>query len=281
MAFLSHEPKQLEILISSDPAAGGIVSQNGSRVDIRFDEPLRVPVNAVNVELQVAGTSVWYTQPNIITGINDELKVEVDGVTITKTLPQGQYNLESLILEIEVLLDTFPEFISPNLVEQTLSFSADVARERVVIKINTATNFRIVFGPNGFGSLLGFVDGTYGPPFVPMRPAPVSYAVEGLNTQSLQTIEYYLVHSDIAPRGIRVNSGFQQVVAQVPLDAGSGQQTVYAPINPPKCRAQNLAGLSIDRMAVWITNEDNGPISSPEPFSVRMIITYSLPLNLK
>lgn len=283
MAFLSHEEKQLEILVSSDPRAGAVVTESGSRMEIRFDEPMTIPREASNVELQVAGVNIWRTTPNVRAGINDRLEVFVDNVSVDTTIPEGNYDLDSLNQAIAVALNQLPllGYISPALVEQTIEFVEDLATERVVLNITTDTNFTITFGPGSFGALLGFDDGEYGPPVILPPPGNTRfYTKEGQNRMNMTVIEYYLVHTDLVPRGLRVNGGFFQVAAQVLVEGGIGKQQVYAPTNPPKCRAQYLAGNSIDRITVWLTDHNNLPISTGgEPFVVRFIITYQVPIK--
>ena len=281
MAFLSHEAKQLEILVSSESNGGAVVSQNGSHATIRFDEPLSIPANAVNVELQVAGASIWYTTPNIISGVNNALKGFLGNAFFDTTIPEGLYTLVDLEEAIQYALNVGTG-IDPAVIAATLSIREDFANNHVVITISaTGTNFQLHLGPGSFGTLLGFAYDFYGPPIVQPIPPPgtrISMDEGGL-VMTLAPIDFYLVHCDLVPRGIRVNAGFQQVVAQVLPDGGAGQQTVYQPINPPKCRAQTLAGSSVDRMSVWITDQNNlAIVTTEDPFSVRMIVTYSLPI---
>ena len=67
--------KQFDILVSSNPVLGANnVRNNGGTFTVNFeDNGLDIPSNAENVSLQVINSELWYNEPNVITGVNDQL----------------------------------------------------------------------------------------------------------------------------------------------------------------------------------------------------------------
>jgi len=69
-------PDEVTLIVSSDSAAGAVnKSADGSKFEIQFDEALEIPKDAINTKLAVLDATVWWTVPNILTGINDNMYV--------------------------------------------------------------------------------------------------------------------------------------------------------------------------------------------------------------
>ena len=77
--------KQFDILVSSNPVLGANnVRNNGGTFTVNFeDNGLDIPSNAENVSLQVINSELWYNEPNVITGVNDQLSFTFKTVEYT------------------------------------------------------------------------------------------------------------------------------------------------------------------------------------------------------
>lgn len=88
--------------------------------------------------------------------------------------------------------------------------------------------------------MLGFPEGTY---YATVNVAP---AVAEFNP-----VDYFLVHSSLCNDGIRINTTFSSVVAQIAIDKPPLFQILYAPLHPPVLPAGNLRGKT-DRIEILI-----------------------------
>ncbi len=85
-----------ETLILANSKDAKNVSADGSSFDVIFDVPIKtegVP------HLKVLSSTIWYTFPNVKTGVNDELVIKYgNGLTSTAylTIPQGLYGITEL-----------------------------------------------------------------------------------------------------------------------------------------------------------------------------------------
>jgi hypothetical protein len=97
-------PQERSILITSDPAQGAINrSADGSSFEIQLDEAIQIPKEALNVQVICEESTVWWTVPNIITGINDTFYIFGDDDQVVPVpqlfvvqIPQGLYDLTGL-----------------------------------------------------------------------------------------------------------------------------------------------------------------------------------------
>ena len=68
----SFIPEEISLIVSSDPQAGAInVSRDGSQFEIQLDgEGISIPKDAININVSVEESTVWWVIPNIIEGVN-------------------------------------------------------------------------------------------------------------------------------------------------------------------------------------------------------------------
>ena len=87
---MSFVPEEISLIVSSDPDAGAInVSSDGSQFEIQLDgEGIVIPKDAINVNVSVEESTVWWVIPNIITGENDTFYVYGDDDTLPAPVPQ-------------------------------------------------------------------------------------------------------------------------------------------------------------------------------------------------
>ena len=105
---------EISLLVTSDPSQGAVnVSSDGSSFEIQLDEPIEVPKDALNVNVSVEEATIWWSIPNIITGVNDKIYIYGDNdvaVPVPQlfviTIAQGLYDLTGLNNSVQSGLET-------------------------------------------------------------------------------------------------------------------------------------------------------------------------------
>lgn len=276
---------EINFIVSSDPDNGAKnVNALGNRFEVVLDEPILVPQQAENITVSMEEATVWWTVPNIITGTNDLMQVTDTGAGAAPSggpanvynivIPQGLYDLSALneAIQREIGNDAGGAgFLDPPLI----SLSADDATQKVEININytgVSIDFTIA---QTFREILGFNSAVVGPP----AAAPTVYLAD--NTAAFNTVNSFLIHSDIVRRGVRFNNSYQQILDQVLIDVPPGSQIVQTKLRPPVIPEHVLAGIPRNTLKFWLTNESNEDISTAgEYFTVRFVIRYDTPMGI-
>jgi hypothetical protein len=267
-------PQEITMIVSSDPKSGAVNrSSDGSYFEINLEDGLHVPKEALNVNVEVEDSTVWWTVPNIITGVNDLLFITGPNTSdvstlFTVTIPQGLYDLSGLNEAIARELEQAGAKIDP---DPLISLSPDEATQRVEIRFSyagTSIDFTQAQTPRdilGFDALVYSITG--GNP----QLAP--------NTAAFNTINYFLIHSDLTNKGIRINNNYSQTLTRVLIDVPPGSQIVSQPFNPPRINAEELAGTKRTTLRFWLTDDENRRVNTAgEYWSARIVIHYLMPM---
>ena len=259
--------EEISLIVSSNTANGASnKSSDGSYFEVNLDEPISIPREALNVTL----SEIWWVVPNIYTGVNDKLYITGPSTTdvltnYVVTIPQGLYDLSALSQSILRELENQDAKISPY---PLISLTPDDAQQKVQIRFNY-NNVSIDMTPNDtFRNILGLNSAIYGP------YATAPYELVAPNIAGFNTVNYFLIHSDLTSRGIRFNNTFTQVISQILIDVPPGSQITYAPFNFPS--------ISLDAsrkvMRFWLTNDKNERVNTNgENWSARVVIKYKRP----
>jgi hypothetical protein len=279
---MSFIPEEISLIVSSDPDAGAINrSQDGSQFEIQLDgEGIQIPKDAINVNVSVEESTVWWVVPNIITGQNDKMYIfgdnDVGGTQLfIITIPQGLYDLsglnQAILAELEAAgartLDGGGNPLS------LINLAADDATQKVRLRFNY-TNVYVDFQPNDTPrEILGFDAEQYGP----YLGAPLSILAP--NTAAFNQVNYFLIHSDLVNKGIRFNNTYNQTIAQVLINVAPGSQIVSTPFNPARCNGQELAGSKRTNLRFWLTDDKQRPVNTNgEFYTCRIVIHYQKPM---
>ena len=267
-------PNELSFIASSDPVLGAINrSSDGSRFTIPLPEPLQIPKSAVNISVEVQSSTIWWSIPNIITGTNDRLYISQAGVPYNITIPQGLYDLSGLNNAISVGLENIG---APQVNGALISLLPDQATQKVILRMNYANVIVDFTQPSTFRQILGFNSQVLNNGIV----VPFNYTAD--NTAAFNTVNYFLIHSDLCYTGIRVNGIGNQTIAQVLIDKAPGSQIVYSPYNPARIPAPELNGAQRNQLSFWLTNDRNQAVNTNgDEWSVRVVIRYFTPLVLQ
>jgi hypothetical protein len=259
---------EIPIIASSSVNAGAKnVSDIGSSFEIQLDQAIIMPSDIVNCTVQVDEATIWWTIPNIsVTLNNNKFYIEHLTVDYVITIPTGLYSVSDLnnTLDREILAATG--------LSGLVDFAPDNATQKVELTINQAGTQIDFTQSDTFRDVVGFNS--------QLVPAVVStgiYTQLGDNIAQFNTIDYFLLHSDIVDRGIRVNDKYSQTIAQILIDTEPGSQIVSREFNPPKSDAIGLAGTTIDRIKFWLTDQNNSLVdTNGEIFGCRLIIKYTI-----
>lgn len=258
-------------LFASSEAGSGAqnISPLGSGFDVFFPQAIQIPAAATNIELSAINATVWWTTPNITAGINDRFRANIEGQPIDAVVAPGLYDLSALQAAIRGLM--INAGVTAVYAANNFSLTPDNATQRVqvylpgpspdVIHVGDAT---CVF------SLCGFPTGS--PDVTTAMPITLSP-----DKATFNRIDYFLVHSTLAPQGIRFNGVYDSIIAKVPIDVPPGSQITFSPLNPPICNPMELAGATISRARFWLTDQRNVEIDTfGESWSVGITVAYDM-----
>ena len=267
--------KEISLIVSSEPSQGASnVSSDGSSFQINLEGGnILVPTDAKTCEVRVDQSTIWWSIPNIITGQNDKLYITCPNVAGTSTpyiitLPQGLYDLPAINLAVQRELQNAGAKIDP---KPSLSISGDDSVQKVELIRNYPATEIDFTQPDTFRDILGFnsriITGTLTAPITTL----------GDNTANFNTLNYFLIGSDLVSQGIRFNSNYNQTIAQVLVDVAPGSQIVSQPFNPARCDASNLIGAKRTSLRFFLTDDKNRPVNTAgEYWSARIVISYSI-----
>jgi hypothetical protein len=268
-------PEEISMIVSSDPSAGAINrSSDGSYFEVQLQDGLKIPTDALNVNVSVEEATVWWVVPNIITGENNRMYISGPNTadvltTFSITIPQGLYDLSGLNQAVLRELENIGAKINP---DPLINMTPDDATQKVEIRFNYNTvsiDFTQVDTPR---DILGFNAQTYGPfPIVPT-------SVLAPNIAQFNQVNYFLIHSDLVNKGIRFNNNYNQTIAQVLIDVAPGSQIVSKPFNPAKINASELTGATRTYLRFWLTDDEDRRVNTNgEYWTARIVIHYLKP----
>lgn len=69
-------PEEISMIVSSDPSQGASnVSPDGAYFEVQLEDGIMIPSDALNVNISVEESTLWWVVPNIITGVNDKMYI--------------------------------------------------------------------------------------------------------------------------------------------------------------------------------------------------------------
>ncbi len=269
-------PEEISMLFSSNPNQGASLrSADGSSFTVLLQEPLSVPFDAKNVNIEVQSSTVWWVVPNITTGVNDKIYCTVPRASDSKltaytlTIPQGLYDLTALNQTVQRELENAGAIITP---EPAFTIYADDATQKVEIRANyvgVEIDFTQADTPR---DILGWTSVVVGPSV----SVPQNFLAP--NVAEFNQVNSFLLHSDLVNRGMRFNDKYSQIISQVLIDVSPGSQIVSTPFHPAKIDAQDLAGNPRKTIRFWLTDDQERAINTNgEYYTMRVSITFLHP----
>jgi hypothetical protein len=268
--------KEATIIVSSDPDLGAINrSTDGSSFEIPLEDALEIPKNAINCNICVESATIWWTCPNVITGQNDKLYIYGDSNALVPvpqlyiiTIPQGLYDLTGLNTSILSQLENLGAKSDPS---PLINLTADSNTQRVNIKFNYSNVYVDFSQATTPREILGFNSAVYGP------YATVPINILAPNTAGFNTINYFLIGSDLVRHGIRFNNTYAGVISQVLIDVSPGSQIVSTPFNPSRIQCDELIGSKRTNLRFRLTDDKLRAVNTNgEFYSCRIVIRYNI-----
>lgn len=263
--------KEINFIVTSDPNNGAInVTSDGARFDVLLETPFHIPVNASNVTLEVQAATIWWTTPNIITGVNDRFYLDDNGTPRNITLGQGLYDRVNLGAAINTQL------VNSGGADGLITISEDTATNKIILTANAVAQTIDFTQADTFRDILGFNSQTLGPNVA----SPFNWI--GTNTARFNVVNYYLVGSSlVGSRGLRFNNIYRGIIAQVLIDERPGSQITFAPYNPAKTNVNHLRGTRISKITMSLMSDTGSLVNTGgEYWSVRLVIRFSIPVDV-
>jgi len=264
-------PEEISLLVSSDPLAGATnINATGSQFTVLLEEGIKVPSDALNVNLRLEEATVWWVTPNISASLgNNKLYITEGATPYVITIPDGLYDVIDLNTAIARELETAGATVSP---QPLIVISADDATQKVIMDFeynNVSVDFTQT---DTFREILGFDSQVLGP----YPTAPISILAD--NTAAFNTIESFLFHTNLTQKGIRINNSYSQTLGQIIIDVPPGSQITSSPRHPARVSAQDLAGQIKTSLKFWLTDQENNLVDTVgEYFTGRIVIEWLQP----
>lgn len=252
------------LILSSSEASGAYnKSSDGSTFSVNIENGLLIPKEAKQCWLICQSAEVWNTSPNIFTGVNDKLYFS-DGLgAVLITIPQGLYDINALNYEIN------RQILEAGHDDDSIVIFGNNATQKTILQFKNIGASVDFTQADTFRDILGFNSQIVGPTII------ANDLIDSDNEAAFNTIDYFILHTDLLSYGIRINNTFTQAVAQVLIEASAGSQILHQPNNPPLIPANELIGLKKTVIRGWITDQDNNLVDTAgENFSMRLMIYY-------
>ena len=255
---------EINLIANSNPANGAVnLSEDGSEFSIIFDNPLRIP-KSDSVHLSCPQAFVWWTIANVIEGVNNKLYINnlETGQNYIVQIPEGLYDLNGLNQAIDRSLTQLGVQTEP---VPLITLLPDSATQRVVIEGN-GSNLQVDFTyPDTLREILGFDGQIYN----------IATPVLAPNVARFNTVNSFLLHTDLCNNGIKLNGKYNQTVAQVLINVAPGSQIVYEPFRPSRIFTPELSNRNITTARFWLTNDKNERVNTGgEYWSMKIRIEY-------
>jgi hypothetical protein len=240
-------PKTQSYYFSSDPNTGAAnISADGSSFQVVLNKPLGLPKNAKGATLGVISATIWNNSFNISQAIgNNVLRFVTGGTTYTSTIPDGLYQVSTLLNFIQLSLTSngFPE--------DSISIAGDSSTQKIILTVKAGFQLDLTLD-------LRFILG-FNSQIVPPAPSATDLTTYADKEAEFARVQLYQIKSDIVSGGIPVNNQNNNIIASVPITAPSGSQIVYQPFNLTEVDASELVGYTKNTFRVELLDQEGRP----------------------
>ena len=273
--------RSLNFTASSDPLSGSVNRRaDGSSFEVRLSQGIQLPANAIDPVFSIEAASIWWTTPNIVSGVNDQLVITgptrdnpaVD-FTWTITITEGLWSLTDLSSQIQTALDSNATRALTNPLP-IISLQANTNTQRAEIILNYPTVTIDFSHPRSFHALLGFGPTIVGP-FPGIVIGTTVELVQGIVTANLSPAEYFLISTTLVDDGLQFGDKFAKIAAQVFIDQPTGFQIQYEPRRPPELPCKFLRGSTRNIMRFGLLDHRLRPSNTGgSEWSIRFVIKW-------
>ena len=254
---------------NSSPTTGATpIGSLGNRFKVSLNNPISIPSHALYASLEVVSARVWFTSPNISADIgNNHLRFSYSGLSYDLVLEDGSYGVE----ELDDVLNRY--FTNQGLPANLFLLTSNDATQKINIQF-TVSGVSIDFtGADTCRDVLGFTSSI-------ITSTSAGQTIPGDTEAKFNRVENYLIRSDIVSSGIPQNDTASGIIAEIPIDAGPGDQIRYNPFNPLRCDATDLIGKSKQALTFMLLDQETRDVSTTgEYWSLTVVIRYYINLE--
>jgi hypothetical protein len=227
--------------------------------------------------MYLVGGSVWFVNPNILTGVNDTLSLYFTGLNGTGNEVQNLV-FDKGLYSLATLNNTLREkLLAAGFTGDEVVISANDATQKLTITLApTATTGTVTVSLNNSSmkDLLGFDDS------VGAFAADANSSVKSITAPlvaKFNSLSYFIVHVDGLCSGVLDSRGGDtgsELAIITPLNIAAGSQIIVQPYNVVRvpCKA---AGASISEFTVRLTDQSGNDVDMMgEEFSVQFVIEW-------
>jgi hypothetical protein len=240
--------------------------QQTSTMNINLTSPIHIPHDAKNCRLKVVQSDIWNLVSNVSPALGDQITVDPGGTGTNiqvLTIPDGQYSVESLNSALS------NQLVLVGLASTILQLGGDAPTQKT--KFSTSSAGTIISFPTtaSLYNILGFNLGDT----LTLTTANVFYLAPKI--ARFNSINTFLIHSDLVDVGIPVNGNYYGVIAKVPITVASGSLIPFSPPYPISVTAASMIGSRIQSLSFWLTSEDGFTrVNTRENYSVLLEVAY-------
>ena len=141
-------PEEISMIVSSDPDQGAVnISPDGSYFEVQLQDGIMIGNDALNINVSVEESNIWWVVPNIITGENDKMYLTGSTAGSTETSidmgydPDTSLTITNGVLLLEQLFATNPLPVGSFIVGDTFQVDTGVLAGSTfqILSINTDT----------------------------------------------------------------------------------------------------------------------------------------------
>jgi hypothetical protein len=265
--------KQGKIVLTISSAGGGIYDRDAAYHTIYLNPAVKIP-SAQYVSAKLVSASVWNSVPNIFTGKNDTLSVDIKDPEVFPTEPnntrqyqfvlaQGQYSFDDLVKALT------RSFVSEGLRADTVTFTADLSSGYCYFSTSYSGGVILNSNSRSIGKVFGLETSTnFTIPVAPtLARAPSPAAFNNINT--------FVLHSSIAAPGMPINGRTNNILGVVPITVKPNRLVNYTPAYPIEVNAENLQSSQISQVvSYWTTEDGTTPAPMYEDFTYTVELSY-------
>ena len=258
------------------------ISLDGCCFTVQLDEPIGIPREAVEAELSVTSAQIWWTVSNISVKFNnnklylysDWIPAPAGSPNWVITLPDGLYSVITLNTAIA------REISNLGLPSNLVVIGGDDATQKIVVTFNGGGNKTYFdFTPaDTFRDILGF-DAREVPALA--NQSTDGYTELGDNLATFNTIDSFLINTDLISSGIPTNNNLSGTIAKVVIDEKPGALITFDPFNPSVVSARELIGRTKNAFTFRLTDQNYNLVdTNQETWSIVIKITYEIPTHV-
>lgn len=260
------------IFLSSDTSQSSNIinkSADGSTFTVLMNPSITIPSTAKNIKIYTNSVNFWYSFINISSSRGNNKLYITDDVALpskyTLTIDDGLYSLSDLDSALNY------QVIAAGLPSGTLTLTGDNATGKVIFTLTTG--YQIYFYTNSMYVLLG----TTNLQKIPSGGLTVATYIEKAGAvATFSSLSSVLYHCSLVNNSV-LNGRGSDVIASVSPNVSVGSLQIDRPYNLVKIPANNLVGLRIDQIGIYITDQLGNLLNTnSESYGLTIIIEFEI-----